>query len=65
VTKRISLQLAPDTTATHCGSCQHLWADSEEPFDCGAFRVDLDTEREGSIMRELRHANCLAAEIKE
>lgn len=49
--RRIVLELAPDTTATECGSCDKL-----ENYHCGAF---------GHFARFNRLAECIAAEVAE
>ncbi len=57
LSRRISLTLAADTTATECGNCPCI-TDREQ---CGAFgQRDLDNNAEGTF---LRLPECIAAEV--
>lgn len=65
---RLALPLAPDTTATTCGSCPYLTADDPmERHDCRIWRVDLDKVRPPAATDydHRRHFRCVTSELAE
>lgn len=62
MTRKITLQLASDTTETHCGVCASCTIRPNEGFRCGAYGKALSFDE--CTKDTLRLPECVAAEAE-